>query len=150
MGEWEWFGGTCWVHCDKDERRKTREALNTLFKKVPRETIDRLGSLLIYAPSGIYGCAWEAEEGQKFVFLPECLESAPQADVEHTVAHELAHLALGHSKNGHAQMFEMMPVHDEKPNEWEANKLAASWGFPDPYKKPKYRFWGDPEGSLWD
>ena len=64
------------------------------------------------------------------VYLSPSLEFDSQRDVDHTVAHELAHIFLGHHLLDNAQMKEHAEKHQDRPAEKAADELAATWGFP--------------------
>ncbi len=58
---------------------------------------------------------------------PECLR-LPLEEIEYTIAHEFAHLHLGHESRPSPKARE-----DATQGEQEANDLAETWEFPDPY-----------------
>ena len=61
-----------------------------------------------------------------FIYLAPTLEFESQKDVDHTVAHELAHVILGDHIGGYIQGV----PYNEQPKEIAAKQLAAEWGFP--------------------
>jgi hypothetical protein len=63
------------------------------------------------------------------VYLSPSLEFDSQRDVDHVVAHELAHVSLGHHLLDNAQMKEHAEKHEDRPAEKAAEELAAKWGF---------------------
>ncbi|MFZ1974745.1 MAG: ImmA/IrrE family metallo-endopeptidase [Candidatus Acidiferrales bacterium] len=66
--------------------------------------------------------------GAAVVYLAPTLELNSQRDVNHTVAHEIAHVVLGHW--GDALKSGVGVTYENRPVEIAANALAAKWGFP--------------------
>lgn len=64
------------------------------------------------------------------VYLAPSLEFDSQRDVDHTVAHELGHVSLGHHLLDNTQMKEHAEKHEDRPAEKAADEVAAKWGFP--------------------
>jgi len=62
------------------------------------------------------------------VYLSPTLEFNSQRDVTHTVAHEIAHVVLGHY--GVNLKYDANLPYEKQPQEIAANALAAKWGFP--------------------
>lgn len=62
------------------------------------------------------------------VYLAPTLELCSQRDVTHTVAHEVAHVVLGHY--GVNVKHDADLPYEKQPQEIAANDLAAKWGFP--------------------
>jgi hypothetical protein len=63
------------------------------------------------------------------MYLSPMLELESQAKVNFTVAHEFAHIALGHHLPDNQQMTEQAESHEDRPAERAADALAMSWGF---------------------
>jgi hypothetical protein len=62
------------------------------------------------------------------VYLAPTLEFCSQRDVTHTVAHEFAHVVLGHYRVN--VKYDADLPYEKQPQEIAANALAAKWGFP--------------------
>ena len=83
-------------------------AMREVFEKVPSEIRNEMPNLLLFAPSpDIQGQVYPQISGdgvpQVFVYLSPELESEnEQVQVTFTVAHELAHVYLGHYRMNHA------------------------------------------------
>lgn len=146
--DWEEFEKRfCWS-IDKERRAKTYKALQYFAARVPGGVLDEL-NVDILAPSNVSGSAWQSGGTNRWhIYLDPILETDPQERVNYTVAHEFAHVALRHA--GPIDMAKEMPHYEERPDEWEANRLARSWGFYDPDKKREYRFWPREPHSLWE
>jgi predicted metal-dependent peptidase len=63
-----------------------------------------------------------------FLYLSPQLEKKSQKEVDFTVAHEFAHIALGHYKPEHRQSGKWHS-HEDAPDEHDADRLVESWGF---------------------
>jgi hypothetical protein len=74
-----------------------------------------------------------------FVYLCPNLEFESQPRVNFVVAHELAHVALGHHHPENEQMKLDAETHEDRPAEKAADELAAQWGFAEP-KRRRSRF----------
>jgi hypothetical protein len=118
------------------DRRKTIEAMRKLSERVPE---DDLPPLTVFAPSAaLLGHVLPCGSGDSiFVYLSPQLESKSQAEVDFTVAHEFAHIALGHYKPSATTHPHGMVVkeHGNAPSEQAADGLAEAWGF----ARPKVR-----------
>ena len=108
---------------DKDHRPKTFEALKALAAQLPVDILGDLPNLALFAPNANTGGEAITFRGQgdgllALIYLAPLLEDHSQEYINHTVAHEFAHLVLRHD--------------DQSPDtcEDEANVLAAKWGFP--------------------
>lgn len=64
------------------------------------------------------------------------LEQEQQDEADFTVAHEIAHIVLGHYRPGatslETEKAGAIQRRQDVPNEIEADKLAESWGFRKP------------------
>ncbi len=136
MNDERWFNFHCqyietgWFDYD---RHKTIEAMRKLSERIPEEVLDNLPPLVVFAPSKAklgemkpYGLG-----DRLLLYLAPQLESKPQKEVDFTVAHEFAHVVLGHYKLGATAHPSGVTVrrHGDAPSEQEADKLAESWGF---------------------
>jgi hypothetical protein len=122
-----WLDGRPWDGVPS----KRLKALGHMLRKMDEQTQFNLPLMTIFAP-------WIQAKGQVkrepaqgvFVYLPACLEFDNQKDVDHTVAHELAHVVLGHGGNKPYTVAERNLPYSQQPWEVAANTLAAAWGFP--------------------
>jgi hypothetical protein len=59
------------------------------------------------------------------------LEAKPKSEVDFTVAHEFAHVALGHQQRGSTAVppDAVVQSHEDVPSGHDADRLAESWGF---------------------
>jgi hypothetical protein len=116
-----------WFDCD---RTRTLHAMRTLCERMPKEAKDELPSgIIVFAPSGnVCGEARPLytpegpERHDHFIYLAPCLERRPQDSVDATVAHEFAHVLLGHG--------EVVDPDDPLRQEREADLLIQKWGYP--------------------
>lgn len=147
---WRWFS-FFWINIEGEERCKTKTALSRIVERLPLETLTSLKTIRlgVLAPSSNLGIAWRVGSITHYIYLAETLETYTQPEVDFTVAHEFAHIVLNHSVPKESFLNDV-PSYDEKLDERQADALAESWGFYDPNKKPPYRFWGEPEITLWD
>lgn len=105
------FVETGWF--DHEDRPKTMTAMREVFEKIPSEIWDEMPNLLLFAPApGIRGQVYPQLNGDgiptALVYLSPELESedSEQAEVNFTVAHELAHVFLGHYQMQHEDLIE--------------------------------------------
>jgi hypothetical protein len=122
---------------DRD-RAKTTEAMGKAFLRIPRAIWDEMPMMTIFAPSPkklgeVYPYG---PQGRLFLYLSPGLENQPQDEVDFAVAHEFAHIALGHYSPEKWMLPEDLAAkiqyHEDVPNEIEADKLTESWGFRKP------------------
>jgi hypothetical protein len=107
-----------------DDRVKTVEAMRRLSERMPEEVYDELPILIVLAPAQWkYGQVYPSLLNGVVVYLSPTLEE--QEEVDFTVAHEFAHVHLGHD----AWMNNPPSLEDD------ADKLVESWG----YKVPERR-----------
>jgi hypothetical protein len=130
---WPWF--------EAEDRPKTVRALQLLARRMPTECFDALPPLLVLAPSPAHlGWALEfvqqpstSKHSSAFIYLSPELESKPQRRVNSCVAHEVAHVVLGHYKlNGNhtptqTDLKQMNPGRLSK--ERQADRLIRQWGY---------------------
>lgn len=130
---------TGWFNYD---RHKTIEAMRKVSKRLPDAVLDELPAFVVFAPSPrLLGELKPFGLGDRlFLYLSPRLEKMSQKEVDFTVAHEFAHIVLGHYKQG-ITMTPGAPVksHEEVPAEIATDKLAESWGFQRPQVQARDR-----------
>jgi hypothetical protein len=118
------------------DRYKTIEAMRKLSERIPEDVLDSLPPLTVFAPSrALLGRVLPYGTGDSiFIYLSPRLESKSPAEVDFTVAHEFAHVALGHYKPGASKhpCGAVVQKHGDAPSEQDSNRLAESWGFARP------------------
>ncbi len=118
------------------DRHKTIEGMRNLSERVPDVVQDNLPARIVFAPSAArLGHVLPCGTGDSiFVYLSPHLESKSQAEVDFTVAHEFAHVVLGHYKPGATTYPSSLTFekHEDALSEQDADKLAESWGFAHP------------------
>lgn len=123
------------------DRRKTIAAMRKISERVPDDVLDNLPPLTVFAPSAApLGRVLPCGPGDSiFVYLSPRLESKSQTEVDFTVAHEFAHIILGHNKPGATTLPSdaVAQSHESTPSEQEADRLAESWGFAHPKARPR-------------
>jgi hypothetical protein len=102
----------------------------SVLERLPIDVLRQLGEkeFRFLAPERVYGrvCRWNRplQTGEIVVFLSPELLGRPLEEIQADIAHELAHLLLGH---------EEAPVPDAaqeaRNGENEADALVRSWGF---------------------
>lgn len=134
-----------------DEMRpKTTNAVRHFHQKVPAHVLNTLldeipERIVVFAPM-------PAKNGEvmpmiKFryptvmVYLSPELERRPQKYVNTTVAHEFAHVFLGHYKPDHPARTSTgwTGEYRDQPSEKEVHELLVEWGFEKPRRKKKSR-----------
>ncbi len=73
------------------------------------------------------------------VYLSPMLEIESQAYVDFVVAHEFAHIVLGHWYPGAVASADPKVAHSRQPHEKAADALARSWGFHRPRGKNNFQ-----------
>lgn len=109
---------------------KRLKALSAVYSSAEaKKALDKLPRiLLISQPIHTFGMAIFVPSGIKqCLILPGTLELLPQKFVTFAVAHELAHIVLGHNLPGAVRSDNVRYKH--KPEEKAANELALLWGF---------------------
>jgi hypothetical protein len=96
------FIETGWFDYDRD---KTIEAMRKLAERIPEDVVDNLPPLTVFAPSTVllgrvFPMLASVTPGSVFLYLGPRLETLSQKEVDFTVAHEFAHVALRHYKPG--------------------------------------------------
>ena len=84
------------------DRPKTIAAIEKLSKRLPEDVQDNLPPLVVFAPSAAkLGEFKPFRLGDRLLlYLSPRLEAKPQSEVDFTVAHEFAHILLGHHQPG--------------------------------------------------
>jgi hypothetical protein len=126
------------------ERQKTLKAMKRLWKAMPQTDIDRLpGKLIVFAPAAVklgdvlpLFNSGMREEGA-FIYLAPHLECKSQTEVDKTVAHEFAHVVLGHGRSDSAvtETKETLIRQADVPHEREADELIKQWGYEPAYNR---------------
>ena len=146
MNDSSWFDNSVmvslrsgWLDVDEfahDGQSKRFKAILKVWKKVSNRFVDEnpfdtMPTVTFFAPPlNDGGRVMQTPPMGIVVYLAPTLEFNSQRDVDHTVAHELAHIALGHHLSDNVQMKEQAEKHEERPAEKAADELAATWGFP--------------------
>jgi len=116
------FIGRFLADCDRRLRPKTFRALQRNAERIPAGVLTAMPNFTIFVPSlnvnSELGLVVTPAEGYRCVYLSPFLELYPQSEVDFTVAHEFAHISLGHKGRK-----------TNKSQETAADKLAVSWGF---------------------
>jgi hypothetical protein len=81
-------------------------------------------------PLAYLGWALQEMPTENVIYLSPNLEFESLNKVTHTVAHEVAHVALGHNVDGAIGECDGIE-YNKRPHEVAANRLAADWGFPE-------------------
>ncbi len=132
---------TGWVD---DDRRKTLRAMRHVWEQMPAADLERIPeNTLVFAPSSSkLGQVYPrynppVERKGVLIYLSPKLENQSQAEVDTTVAHELAHAILGHLTCNDYELEPSRPLvsQADDPSEIEADKLIVSWGFTPGYKR---------------
>ncbi len=97
----------------------------------------KAAGVLVFAPSvktlGEARIFVGAPDGHnRWIYLSPSLESKSQAYVDSVVAHEFAHIVLGHCDRGSTAGAVIPPeckVHNDLPTERDADELISRWGF---------------------
>jgi hypothetical protein len=133
--------------CDIDERPKLRKAIDTLVERVPEEVLDELPYILLLAPSpwqlGAAIYAPRMAEDDVLIYLSPELEGDlwSQSENDHILAHEIAHVYLGH----HQPQNMVMDAADVSlpylpfPHEQETDALVKQWGYEVPARRKDTR-----------
>jgi hypothetical protein len=126
------------------DRHKTIEAMRMLAKVIPDDVLDNLPPLWVFAPTvAKLGEVHPFGPGRDpvFVYLSPLLEKKSQREVNYVVAHEFAHVALGHYKPGATVLpaGAVIERHEDAPTEQDTDRLAESWGFPRPKRAKRKR-----------
>ena len=104
---------------------KSRRVIKALKKVAPHIPDEAAADLFISIPGkNELGCVFN-HWGNIMVIHVHSTIGQPQSEVDFTVAHEFAHIVLGHAPNR---------VPPGKRVEKAANKLARKWGFDSPWE----------------
>lgn len=135
----------------EEDRPKTMTALQKLCERMPVRWKDKLPlPLIVFAPSpNIRGeamafsqVACSVDQYGAFIYLSPELERNSQRRVDNTVAHEFAHVVLGHHRHdcqaylGKSKKFLRCKTKD-LPGEKAADALIVKWGFGPAYCRRK-------------
>jgi len=122
---------------------KRYDAVERFLRKMDWEILGQLSPITIWAPAltiagEVLSQGTLLSEGA-LVYLSPCLEFESQRFVDHTVAHEFAHIFLEHHVPGNKDVALAKPEleHDSRPHEIAADNLAAEWGF----QRPRRQTW---------
>jgi len=78
-------------------RPRTSDALGLLAHRLPARLVGSLPNVRVYAPQSVWGEVLRLPcSGEILLYLSPDLETLPQRCVSYVVAHEFAHVALGH------------------------------------------------------
>jgi hypothetical protein len=81
---------------------------------------------------------YESHKWDAFVYLAPGIERLSQARVDSVVAHEFAHVILGHGSPDGRAIHDAVPTKQaDVPAEGEADRLVRLWGFDPAY--PEHR-----------
>src|SRR5450759_3565215 len=112
------------------DRSKTIEAMRKLSERIPDDVLNDLPPLTVFAPStALLGHVTPFGTGDRlFLYLAPKLEGKSQHEVDFTVAHEFAHIVLGHYKPGATTHTAgaVVEKHEDAPTEQDADHLAES------------------------
>jgi hypothetical protein len=112
---------------------KRMEAIFQFWKKMFHNEGDKafdLPDVTFLAPPLAYQGWAKKLDARQYVYLPATLEFESLARVTHTVAHEIAHVVLGHCREGALDVTAQNQEWEDRPHEIAADALAAEWGFP--------------------
>ncbi len=122
-----------WLHRDSDKRILAVEQVYAQGG----EALDRMPQVTIFAPPINHAGHALRIPTNCMVYLSPTLEFEQQWKVNFTVAHEFAHVVLGHHRAGNRQMKIKADRHADRPAEKAADDLAESWGFRKPGPRAK-------------
>jgi hypothetical protein len=114
---------------DFEDRTKTTKAMQLFWERVPVRWLNRLPQAIVFAPSPHKwgeSFPWFSPVSTKeslgaFIYLSPELESLSQQKVNSTVAHEFAHIMLGHHDSS--------ATDGDESKESEADLLISKWGY---------------------
>jgi hypothetical protein len=114
------------------DRSQTIEAMQKLAELIPDDVLESLPPLVVFAPSAAkLGEVKPFGLGDRLlIYLSPRLEALAQEEVDFTVAHEFAHVALGHYKSvvGTIPHDAVWEKHEDAPTERDTDHLIESWG----------------------
>lgn len=139
---WDAFVLKFGVHCWDEGQTKTLAALKKAAAQIPDSTLLNLPPLRIFTPvradSGVTlmvetaGQIFSPATPLTLMYLSPLMELYQQSEIDFTVAHEFAHVALRHlwSINSNREMGTFKDgTYGDAPSEIAADQLAESWGF---------------------
>jgi len=121
---------------DFEDRPKSMKAMRRVWERLPADVLRDLPSTTIFAPSpwkfgeALPSFGSSPNDDSAFIYLSPALEAQRQAQVDFTVAHELAHVVLGHRRpdNGDISLTPEQSAkikhHYEAPAEIKADALV--------------------------
>lgn len=140
--DWDAFVYRFGVNCWDEGQIKTRDALKKAADQIPDSILCSLPPLKIFTPPrsdcGVTlmvettGQAFSPAQPLTLMYISPLMELYPQGEIEFTVAHEFAHVALRHlwSNNSLREVGTFKDsTYGDAPSEVAADKLAESWGF---------------------
>jgi hypothetical protein len=111
--------------------REYVDDLREVMSKLPSDALQMLCKappIFVAPPRGFSGCVGSVPSGvrwNRWVYLSPTLLVIERSEAQHVIAHEFAHVVLGHP------IFTMSYDREyHRRAEEEANRLAAEWGFP--------------------
>jgi hypothetical protein len=132
-----------------EDREKTLAAMRKLSQRIPNAVLEVFPPIIVFAPSAdILGqvlpqfpqlTSAPSGPGPVLLYLSPQLEQLSQAQADFTVAHEFAHVALGHYRPEACISDTEYKTCEDVPNEQAADALAESWGFKRPDQKNQGR-----------
>jgi len=142
------WGAFCYkfgVHCFDEGQVKTLIALKRAAEQIPDEILCNMPPLRIFTPvrsdCGVTlmveatGQVFSPAQPLTLMYISPLMEMYAHGEIEFTIAHEFAHVALKHmwSLNAAREMGTFKDAtYGDAPSEIEADKLAESWGFTKP------------------
>jgi Peptidase family M48 len=140
--DWDAFVHRFGVNCWDSGQIKMLIALKRAAMEIPDTILCNLPPVRIFTPTradcGVTlmvettGQVFSPAQPLTLMYLSPLMELYSQAEIEFTVAHEFAHIALGHlwSRNAQSEMNTFKDAtYGDAPSEIAADKLAESWGF---------------------
>jgi hypothetical protein len=128
-------GDSVWF--ERRSRPKTYKAICKLGNRMSRREIESIPlEITVFAPSptchGATGFHYSTlgEQKRVFVYLSPRLEEMSQAEVDSVVAHEFAHIALGHVGS-------CAGADPGGPLDKDADRLVRAWGFSAAYRSKR-------------
>ena len=133
--DWHFFEAWNLMSFDRKKYPKIFTALYTVIPLIPADMATRLDGTLVYVPGMVYGEAFEIKNWDRIIYLDGHIEKLSQKKANHVVAHEIAHVVLGHTD------LDCQPLQgvewDEQPREIEAVMFAEKLGFERVYKRKR-------------
>lgn len=115
--------------CIAPDRRKTEEVVDHVIGAIPAKDRRLLSRCVIFAPSSHFQGEAFASKGGAVVYLAARVERESKSDIATVVAHELAHVVLGHYDAKPVMPTDLPEKYKDLPAETAARELAERWGF---------------------